>query len=277
NDYRLELIKERLITAIDTVPSMLRVLLSDDRIRECRSLKRVICGGEALPFDLQESFFEFLNAELHNLYGPTETTISSIFHTCRYSAERVSDRLPLERRRIVPIGRPIANTQAYILDNQLAPAPVGVPGDICIAGVGLARSYLNEAALTAEKFIPDPLSPEPGRRFYRTGDLGRYSFDGVIEYLGREDDQVKIRGFRIELGEIETALTGHAAVREAVVLAREDRPGVKRLAAYVVVDYEGALSVEELTSFVEKKLPGYMVPATIVMRAELPLTVNGKV
>jgi non-ribosomal peptide synthase protein (TIGR01720 family) len=159
----------------------------------------------------------------------------------------------------------------------LLPAPVGVPGEIYIAGVGLARGYLSQAALTAEKFIPDPFNPEPGHRFYRTGDLGRYSSDGVIEYLGREDDQVKIRGFRIELGEIETALTGHAAVREAVVLAREDRPGVKRLAAYVIVDHEDALSVEEFTRFVEKKLPGYMVPATIVMRTELPLTVSGKV
>ena len=175
------------------------------------------------------------------------------------------------------IGRPIANSQAYILDPCLTPVPVGMPGELYLGGAGLARGYLNRPELTAEKFLPHPFSDTPGARLYRTGDLARYLPDGTIAFLGRIDDQVKIRGFRIELGEIESVLGQHPSVQESVVAAREDTPGDKRLVAYLVPRTARPPSLQEFHHFVQAKLPKYMVPSLFVILDALPLTPNGKV
>jgi aspartate racemase len=177
----------------------------------------------------------------------------------------------------VPIGRPIANTQLYILDDQLEVVPIGVPAELYIGGAGVARGYLRRPELTAEKFLPHPFAKEPGARLYKTGDLARYLSGGTIEFLGRIDHQVKIRGHRIELGEIETSLMQHAVVRESVVIARDGSDRAKELVAYVVPEPDASPSVEELQSFLRAKLPEYMVPAAFVMLEALPLTSNGKV
>jgi surfactin family lipopeptide synthetase A len=177
----------------------------------------------------------------------------------------------------VPIGRPIANTQLYILDPVLQPVPIGIPGELYIGGDGLARGYLNRPDLTAEKFIPNPFGSEPGARLYKTGDLARHRPDGNLEFLGRLDHQVKLRGFRIELGEIEAVLGGHPAVREAVVVVREDVPGDMRLVAFVVSDQEPAPASRELRAFLQAKLPDYMIPSVFIRLDILPLTPNGKV
>lgn len=235
-NYLIDLIVRQRITTMHFVPSMLRIFLETGRVESCSSLRRVICSGEALPADLETRFFERLQCELHNLYGPTEASVDVTYWQCQPGSGRSS----------VPIGRPVWNTQIYILDEQLRPAPIGVPGELHIGGVQLARGYLNRPQLTAEKFIRDPFSSEPGARLYKTGDLSRFLPDGNIEYLGRLDHQVKIRGFRIELGEIETTLNEQPGVRQSVVLAREDEPGDKRLAAYIVVDpsYRGPQTSE---------------------------------
>jgi hypothetical protein len=175
-----------------------------------------------------------------------------------------------------PIGRPLPNTRAYVVDAHLKPVPVGVPGELLVGGVQLAAGYWNRPELTAEKFIADPFDAAPGARVYRTGDLVRYLPDGNIEYLGRIDNQVKVRGFRIELGEIEATLSGHPAIRETVVLAREDAPGDTRLVAYLVAKGE-APSVSELKEFLARQLPHHMVPSAFVVLQALPLTPNGKV
>ena len=179
--------------------------------------------------------------------------------------------------RIVPIGRPVANTETYILDSQLQPVPIGVTGQLYLGGVQVARGYLNRPELTAEKFIHDPFSDKPGARLYKTGDLARYLSDGNIEFLGRIDHQVKIRGFRIELGEIEAILGQHPAVRETIVIAREDHPGDKRLVAYVTVHQGSIISTKELRNILKEKLPEYMVPAIFMFLEKMPLTPNGKV
>jgi amino acid adenylation domain-containing protein/non-ribosomal peptide synthase protein (TIGR01720 family) len=206
-----------------------------------------------------------------NGYGPTETTVTATVH--QPETNPVTQGATLE----LPIGRPIANTEIYLLDDQMQPVPVGVPGEIYIGGAGLARGYLNRPDLTADKFIPNPFSPKAGTRLYKTGDLARYLPDGNIEYLGRLDDQVKIRGFRIELGEIERALAQHPAVQETVVAIREDVPGNKRLVAYVVIKGELASTIPDLHEFLKQKLPEYMVPAAIMLLESLPLTPNGKI
>jgi acyl carrier protein len=199
------------------------------------------------------------------MYGPTETTIWSTMHPVTEAGGSVS------------IGRPIGNTQVYILDEGLQPVPAGVPGKFYIGGDGLARGYFERPALTAEKFIPDPFSSHPGARLYETGDLARYLPKGNIEFLGRIDHQVKLRGFRIELGEIETRLHRHPAVQETVVLVREDIPGDKRLVAYIIPEKEQSPAVNELRRFVKEKLPGYMVPSAFVFLHTFPLTLNGKI
>ena len=222
--YLLDLIAREAITTIHFVPSMLRLLLEETGLDRCAALKRVICSGEALPLNLQERYFQRLNAELYNLYGPTEASVDVTAWRCQRESSL----------HTVPLGRPIANIQIYLLDQQFDPVPVGIAGELYIGGVGLARGYCNRAALTAEKFIPDPFSRQPGARLYCTGDLARYLPDGTLEFLGRVDTQVKLRGFLIELGEIEATLAVHPAVQEVVVIARETPGGGKRLAAYVV-------------------------------------------
>ncbi|MEH2311071.1 MAG: amino acid adenylation domain-containing protein [Nostoc sp.] len=263
--YLVQLIAQEKITTLHFVPSMLQVFLEETGLDKCGSIKRVICSGEALSFDLQQRCFERLNAELHNLYGPTEAAIDVTFWACQ----------PNSNEKIVPIGRPIANTQIYILDKHLQPVPIGVSGELHVGGVGLARGYWNKPELTQEKFIFNPF--EAGKYLYKTGDLARYRSDGNIEYLGRIDHQVKIRGFRIELGEIEALLVSHPTVWENVVVQREDESGDKRLVAYVVPQVEESPTVPELRQFLKAKLPEYMVPSAFVLLESLPLTPNGKV
>ena len=222
--YLAHLIAQRQITTACFVPSQLRVFVEEAELERCGSLRRVTTGGESLSFELQERVFLRSRAALHNGYGPTEGTISCTFWTCERSSSR----------RTVPIGRPIANTRVYVLDRYLQPVPMGAPGELCIAGAGLARGYFGHPGLTAERFTPDPFTETPGTRLYRTGDRVRYLSDGNLEFLGRSDDQVKLRGYRIELGEVEAVLGQHPAVLESVVLAREDAARERRLVAYVV-------------------------------------------
>ncbi|MNW26219.1 Linear gramicidin synthase subunit D [compost metagenome] len=265
--YLRDLIADQQITTLHFVPSMLQIFLEEENLEQCGWVRQVMCSGEALPYDLQQRFFERIaSAELHNLYGPTEAAIDVTHWTCRRQ----------ETLGMVPIGRPIANTQIYLLDRHLHPVPVGVPGELHIGGVGLAREYLNRAELTAEKFIPDPFTAKPEARLYKTGDLARYLPDGTIEYMGRLDHQVKIRGFRIELGEIESVLAGHPDIQEAAVIDREDTPGHKRLVAYVVLVQGGSVPIAELRRFLLETLPDYMVPAAFVFLDVMPLTPNGK-
>jgi amino acid adenylation domain-containing protein len=264
--YLIDTIVNQRVTTLQLVPSMLRMLLAEDGLERCQNLKRVFCGGEALPMELREQFHGRLGGELYNLYGPTEATIDATCALCdRGSAPHT-----------VTIGRPIANTQVYVLDPALRPVPIGVPGELYIGGGCLARGYLNRPELTAEKFISHSFDGEPARRLHGTGDLARYLSDGNIEFLGRIDDQVKIRGYRIELGEIESVLSQHPGVRETVVVAREDEPGDKRLVAYLVAASQNS-SVSELRDFLRAKLPEYMIPSTFVFLDALPLTLNGKI
>ena len=228
-------------------------------------LSVLLLGGEPLTNSLIDRTFTVVpHAEIWNFYGPTETTANAI-------VGRVTPD------QTITLGRPIANTQIYLLDSNLQPVPAGVPGEIYVGGVGLARGYLNRPELTAEKFLPNPFSKEPDARLYKTGDLACYRTDGNIQFLGRVDDQVKIRGFRIELGEIQAVLAQHPEVREAIVLAREDRPGDKRLVAYVVPAYKQFHATGELRNVLKKKLPDYMVPSAFVFLDGLPLTSNGKI
>jgi amino acid adenylation domain-containing protein len=262
--YLVQLMAAEQITTVHFVPSMLEVFLQEQDVERCGQLKRVICSGEALTVELQQRFFARLPVQLENLYGPTEAAID----VSRWSCERESER------RVVPIGRPIANLRLYVLDEEQRLVPVGVTGELYIGGVGVGRGYLRRAGLTAERFVPDPFSREEGARLYRTGDQVRLARDGQIEYLGRRDGQVKLRGFRIELGEIEASLLQHEQVQEAVVVARAAEGGEQRLVAYVVA--KGVRS-SELRRYLQDKLPHYMVPASFVELERLPLTPNGKV
>ncbi|MGW5720133.1 amino acid adenylation domain-containing protein [Amycolatopsis sp. NPDC003865] len=219
--YLARLIRDRGITTVHFVPSMLQVFLQEPAARECTSLRRVLCSGEALPLDAVTRFGQVLDAELHNLYGPTEASVDVT--SWRTSTEDTS----------VPIGRPVWNTRTYVLDAALRPVPPGSAGELYLAGVQLARGYLGRPGLSAERFVADPFGA-PGARMYRTGDLARFRPDGVLEFLGRGDEQIKIRGFRIEPGEIAATLAAHEDVAHAVVVAREDRPGDVRLVGYVV-------------------------------------------
>ncbi len=268
--YLIDAMIERQVTILQLVPSLLRALSDEPRFERCESLRRVICAGEPLLPKLQARFNACLGAELHNLYGPTEAAIDV---TC----------WPHQDARgaaIVPIGRPIANTQIYLLNSEMQPAPVGVAGELHIGGANLARGYLNRPELTAERFVPNAFSEEPDARLYRTGDLARYLPDGAIEFLGRSDHQVKVRGVRIELGEVEAALSQHPAVREAVVVARdegEDAAGDKRLVAYLVSDQQPAPTAGAWRAFLKERVPEYMTPSAFVTLDALPLTPNGKI
>jgi amino acid adenylation domain-containing protein len=248
------------ITVMQATPATWRMVL-EAGWQPQRGLK-ALCGGEALPVDLAAALTAGVS-ELWNLYGPTETTIWS-------TASRVEAGKPIR------IGRPIANTQLYVLDDGLLPVPIGVTGELYIGGAGLARGYLGRPALTAERFVPSPLSV--GERLYRTGDLARWRADGELEFLGRLDHQVKLRGYRIELGEIEAELRGHGSVKDAVVVARQGAAGDKRLVGYVVGRGDGVgPDAEALRSHVKQSLPDYMVPSAFVVIDALPLTPNGKV
>jgi amino acid adenylation domain-containing protein len=266
--YLRRTVNERQITTIQLVPSMLQVFLDGSDLKDCDSLKRVFCGGETLPFNLQERFFANLDASLHNLYGPTEVSIDASCWSCQRDGNR----------QFVPIGHALANTQIYILDAEFNPVPIGAPGELYVGGDGLARGYHNRRDLTAERFIPNPFDSEPGRRLYRTGDLARHLSDGALEYLGRVDHQVKIRGFRIELGEIEAVLARHSAVRQVVVTADADVSGERRLTAYLVAaEGAGKRPPGELRTHLRQHLPDYMMPSFMVWLDELPLTPNGKI
>jgi amino acid adenylation domain-containing protein len=265
--YLVNLIAEHGITTLHFVPSMLSIFLEAAGLERCRTLRQVFASGEALSFELQQRFFERLPAELHNLYGPTEASVDVTYWPCR----------PDSPQPIVPIGRPIANTQIYILDANLEPVPIRVAGELHIGGIGLATGYLNRPELTAQKFIPNPFANSAGARLYKTGDLARFLPDGNIEYLGRIDHQVKLRGFRIELGEIEAVLGESAAVRSAVVVLREDNPGDKRLVAYLIAAPAQKLDIEQLQREVKDKLPDHMVPSRFVIVEEFPMTTSGKI
>ncbi|MEG4242346.1 amino acid adenylation domain-containing protein [Microcoleus sp. MON2_D6] len=243
---------------------------------------KILCGGEALPRHLANQLL-LRGASVWNLYGPTETTIWSTLYQVDRKDESVS------------IGRPIANTQIFILDRYLMPVPVGVFGELHIGGAGLSRGYLNRPELTAEKFIPNPFAEDPthasfilnsssfilSERLYKTGDLARYLPDGNIEFMGRSDNQVKVRGFRIELGEIEAVLSQYPAVREAIALVREDNPGDQRLVAYIVANSalktQDSELINDLRSYLKQKLPQYMMPSAFVLLEAMPLTPNGKI
>ena len=264
--YLVRLISKHQITCISMIPSLLELLL-DEGLGTCDSLKHVFCGVEPMTFALQERFFASVSASLHNLYGPTEASIDATYWTCD----------PDSRRQSIPIGKPIANTEIYLLDAKQEPVPIGVPAEMYIGGAGLSYGYIHRPDLTAERFIPHPFSTNPGNRLYRTGDLARYLNDGAIEYLGRTDQQVKIRGFRVELAEIETILRQHPSVLEAACAVLDGGVSGKRLIAYVVSANESsALTVSELRSYLKKQLPDYMIPGGFVFLEALPLTPNGK-
>ena len=229
-------------------------------------LASIIVAGEPCAPGL--AAFWAKGRRFFNAYGPTEATVCATAAEC--AADQIASTAPL------PIGRPLDNVRLYVLDRHNQPVPAGVPGELHIGGVGLARGYLNRPELTAERFIPDPLGSTQGARLYRTGDLARYRPDGNLEFLGRLDEQVKIRGFRIELGEIETALAGHPGIREAVVMARSEAGGEKRLVAYIVPAGDQP-APGELRSFLKETLPDYMLPAAWVFLPALPLSSNGKV
>ena len=232
-------------------------------------VRDLLFGGEAVdPRAVNTVLRSGAPKRLLHVYGPTESTTFALWHLVQHVGAGATT---------IPLGRPIANTQIYLLDSYLNPVPVGVAGELCIAGVGLARGYLGRPSLTAERFIANPFSEVSGSRMYKTGDLARYLPNGDIEYLGRIDHQVKIRGFRIELGEIEVALAALPEVRDAIVMAREDVPGDKRLAAYVVARQEAGLDAADLRAQLAQTLPDYMVPSHFILLDGLPLTPNGKI
>ncbi|WP_010095773.1 condensation domain-containing protein, partial [Burkholderia ubonensis] len=265
-DYLVDLIAREGITTVHFVPSMLRAFLDHpDLDAHCASLRRVVCSGEALPYDLQQRFFERLDARLYNLYGPTEAAVDVTAWECRRD----------DPHRNVPIGRPIANTRVYIVDAQMQPVPVGVAGELLIGGVPVGRGYHGEPELSAAKFIADPFSADPHARLYRTGDLARYRADGNIEFLGRIDHQVKLRGLRIELGEIEATLASHPWVDAAVVALRGADDGA-RLVAWLLSSHPEAELIEAVRGHLQQRLPDYMVPSAFVVVTAFAHLPNGK-
>ena len=247
------------ITAMQATPSTWKLLLESGWPGKANL--KILSGGEAMSRELAQQLI-LRAGSVWNMYGPTETTVWSSLHQVTSS------------EGLIPIGRPIANTQMYVLDRNMQPVPVGVIGELFIGGDGLARGYRNRSELTTEKFIPNPFDCKPGARLYRTGDMARYRADGTIECLWRLDDQVKVRGFRIELGEIESILREHPGIRDVCVVVRKDRPDDPRLVAYVVPRRE-EFSSEDLRNFVKEKVPSYMVPVLVTLE-RLPLTANGK-
>ncbi|MEG4971171.1 amino acid adenylation domain-containing protein [Microcoleus sp. K4-B3] len=276
------------VTILNQTPSAIRQLIDAKKAAtnfQQSSLRLIVCGGEAFPTELAAQLLEW-NIPLWNFYGPTEATVWTAIHPIK---------LIESERPYIPIGRPLPNTQLYILDANLQPVPVGVLGELYIGGAGLSRGYLKRPELNAEKFIPHPFAENRtafsliqnsssfilSEHIYKTGDLARYLPDGNIEFMGRSDHQVKIRGFRIELGEIEAAIGQHPALRETVVLVREDNPGDKRLVAYIVsnsaLKTQDSELINDLRCYLKQKLPQYMMPSAFVLLESLPLTPNGKI
>ncbi|MCA9937733.1 MAG: amino acid adenylation domain-containing protein, partial [Anaerolineales bacterium] len=265
-DRLLDLLATRQRLLFNSVPALWQAMMEelDSRFRQL-DIRQLVTGGEALPAPLvQATMRRFPDLPIWNLYGPTEIT-------CIASGGRVTDAAR------ITIGRPIANTQLYILDPYDNPVPVGVTGELVVGGAGVARGYLNRPDLTADRFRPNPFSDDPDARFYRTGDLVRYLPDGQVEFLGRMDHQVKIRGYRIELGEIEAVLQQHPRVQTAIVLLRQDQDaGTKYLIAYLMAPRQQTIDLESVTEFLRQKLPDYMIPSTYVLLEKLPLTSSGK-
>jgi amino acid adenylation domain-containing protein/non-ribosomal peptide synthase protein (TIGR01720 family) len=263
------------VTVLNQTPSAFRQLIAADELNgedvELQ-LRLVIFGGEALEAQTLRPWFARHGDDiprLVNMYGITETTVHVTYHPLTAA--------DLELPSSSVIGRPLECLQVYLLDERGQPVPIGVPGEICVGGTGLARGYLNRAELTSERFVPNPFSTVPGARLYRSGDRARYLATGDIEYLGRIDQQVKVRGYRIELGEIEAVLSQHPTVRQAVLMVREDQPGNKRLACYIVAEQGARPDIKELRRFLRNKLPDHMIPTAFMMLESLPLNSHGKV
>lgn len=266
NAYMWEVIKRECITFVQFVPTMLQTFLSTEQAQDLPFLKHVFLCGEPLSAALNDRFCRTMSAQLHNLYGPTE---AAVFIT-NWTSDRSLDR------SVIPIGKAIPENAMYVLNDRYEPVVPGEIGELFISGIGLARGYYGRADLTAERFVPDPYSNEPGARMYHTGDLGRWLTDGNLECLGRNDDQVKVRGFRIELGEISTVLEQHPGVNQAVTVVCEDQPGDQRITAYFIPNAELAPSISELRSHLQQHLPDYMVPSYFVEMEAFPLTPSGK-
>lgn len=269
-DYLRDIIRERNISTLHFVPTMLGIFLQTKDINTCSSIRRIFCSGEALQLEHEKRFFQQLDhAELHNLYGPTEASVDVSYYQCGASNKYNS----------VPIGKPVDNTQLYILDKNLAPVPLGVVGELYIGGVQLARGYLKREQLSRETFIDNPFFKEghPSERLYKSGDLTRFLPDGNIEYIGRTDFQVKVRGLRIELGEIENVLHQHPVVQETIVITRDMGDGNVIIAAYIVAEDEKTIPpIDELRQYLGQHLPNYMIPNAFVTLDEIPMSANGK-
>ena len=264
------LMQRHRVTHLQCTPSMARMLMMDGEAGPgLAALRRMMVGGEAFPPSLAKDLGELVGGQLMNMYGPTETTIWSAVHPV--------PRTNAAAGGMIPLGRPLANQEVYILDTRQQPLPPGVPGELVIGGRGVVRGYLHRDDLTAERFLPHPVRGAQGGRVYRTGDLARLREDGTLEFLGRLDHQVKVRGYRIELGEIEATLLAHPALREAVVMAREDVPGDTRLVAYFATRGSEPPATGELREHLRARLPDYMVPSHFVLLPALPQTPNGKV
>src|SRR5581483_902810 len=281
--YLVKILREQQISLTHFVPSMLQLLLDEPGVEQCQSLRYIVSGGEVLSPQLLNRFSSLLHTRVHNHYGPTETSVTST----AWFADSDCDE------QQVPIGRPVFNTEILLLDRYMRLVPVGVIGELYIGGIGLARGYLGQPALTADRFVPHPYvgtrliasgASEPGARLYRTGDLARYRSDGVLEYLGRIDGQVKLRGMRVELGEIESVLRRHPAIQEAAIIVQQDGQIEPRLVTYLVpgrgqpvgAGLAPALELSEIRRFLQNELPAHMVPAVFVELESFPLTPNGK-
>lgn len=265
--YLIETIKTQAITTIHFVPAMLAVFLEMPEAHTCTSLRYFFCSGEALPASVKNKFFKHFNAKLYNLYGPTEAAIDVTYYQCRKYKKMTS----------IPIGRPIYNTQIYILDKSLQPLPIGISGELYIGGIGLARGYINRPELTAEKFIKNPFSCSDDR-LYKSGDLARWLSVGQLEFLGRLDDQVKLHGFRIEMGEIEHALTEYPAIEQAAVVLQTIK-NKQQLSAFIVLHskQDASFDFESVKNFLRSHLPEYMIPTSYLLIKTLPINANGKI
>lgn len=258
----LDKLAESRATVMQATPATWRLLVSAEWPGSAKL--KILCGGEPLSSDLAGALLERA-ASVWNMYGPTETTVWSTCH-------RITDPTTT-----IPIGKPIANTRIYVLDQYMRPQPIGIPGEIYIGGAGVARGYLDRAELTKERFVADRFGNDPEAHLYRTGDLARYRGDGALEYCNRQDNQVKVRGYRIELGEVETTLALHETIRQVVAMVREDRPDDRRLVAYYLPEPGSNVTATDLRKFLREKLPEYMVPQHFVELDVFPLTPNGKI